>query len=573
MSEILKEWQMAEYFMPNNLAVSTLDDEQLRKIVRRVLKSWKDLDDEGLKEVILEYCEEFLDPPKGFKNMKKVLQIQSQMLEKQIMDRIHDSEKVAMLFASFWSAMYEELSERMHKTLVGKPTLHSELVRIRKRYGKGSPDDFHWKLTCQKFAELEAFPDDLELIDTMLSIRIGIQDSLPLGEWYESLERLAFDDQLWGERLQRFCADIQELNQQKEEQGKEINTQNQVIENLIKEYRKELEYLELHIPNLTGENPKLNLSVVKQALARMEKTLERYSKVYRRRDSNRTQIELEEHVEKLKNARQTVCDAYEKLNGAINPFVFDWSHFDWHDLSDSGESEQELREKAESYKRQLAELTNELEQTKTLNQELIRKNEKAKEEADAARSEVRVLKTELHQKEQYDALLKSTGAVHLNADSATNGGAEQVQIESVRHAIETATNAFGLELTVKLNRNSEWKNSRFEKPKQVYDALRWLAGSYRTARMNGSGCSPKDLGESIRQELGWFYIPGQREVTIQKHPGWYQTQIDDQKFILEEHIGVGKTSDKKYTMRIAFAWDQENRKVVIGYVGSHQPTH
>ena len=38
------------------------------------------------------------------------------------------------------------------------------------------------------------------------------------------------------------------------------------------------------------------------------------------------------------------------------------------------------------------------------------------------------------------------------------------------------------------------------------------------------------------------------------------------------HLGKGASFDPKSTIRIGFAWDDERRRVVVGYVGRHQRT-
>ena len=39
---------------------------------------------------------------------------------------------------------------------------------------------------------------------------------------------------------------------------------------------------------------------------------------------------------------------------------------------------------------------------------------------------------------------------------------------------------------------------------------------------------------------------------------------------IREHIGRGPSTRPEETIRIAFAWDKDQKKVVIGYIGQHQ---
>ena len=39
-----------------------------------------------------------------------------------------------------------------------------------------------------------------------------------------------------------------------------------------------------------------------------------------------------------------------------------------------------------------------------------------------------------------------------------------------------------------------------------------------------------------------------------------------------EHIGTGTSKEPRYAIRIDFAFDEGNQKVLIGYIGQHQRT-
>ncbi|MDE0074691.1 MAG: hypothetical protein OXU32_12110 [Gammaproteobacteria bacterium] len=39
---------------------------------------------------------------------------------------------------------------------------------------------------------------------------------------------------------------------------------------------------------------------------------------------------------------------------------------------------------------------------------------------------------------------------------------------------------------------------------------------------------------------------------------------------LAAHLGKGTSHDPHHTIRIAFAWDEPNERVIVGFVGMHQ---
>ena len=80
-----------------------------------------------------------------------------------------------------------------------------------------------------------------------------------------------------------------------------------------------------------------------------------------------------------------------------------------------------------------------------------------------------------------------------------------------------------------------------------------------------------DLDLSLRQECGWRYTPVQSDITMGIYPEYYDITLDRRKRKLEEHIGTGN-GHPRGTIRIAFLWDAERKKVVVGYIGRHQRT-
>ena len=69
---------------------------------------------------------------------------------------------------------------------------------------------------------------------------------------------------------------------------------------------------------------------------------------------------------------------------------------------------------------------------------------------------------------------------------------------------------------------------------------------------------------------GWFYRANQSDTTMGRFPDWYRTKVNGATLELSNHVGKGTSHDPRHTIRIAFAWDEENDRIIVGFVGVHQ---
>ncbi len=142
------------------------------------------------------------------------------------------------------------------------------------------------------------------------------------------------------------------------------------------------------------------------------------------------------------------------------------------------------------------------------------------------------------------------------------------EFQSVEHAVRLAQERFGDRLSFQLIAKSD-TSIPFDKPRQMWDALEWLATAYYDAKTGGSGDTDFDL--SLRQVCGWHYTPAQSPVTVGQYREYYEIWLRGRKRELLEHIGTGNGYHRG-TIRIAFLWDAEEKKLVVGYIGRHQRT-
>ena len=113
-------------------------------------------------------------------------------------------------------------------------------------------------------------------------------------------------------------------------------------------------------------------------------------------------------------------------------------------------------------------------------------------------------------------------------------------------------------------------NEKFEDIDNFLASLKWLALTYRKAKL-GELRIP-DIDHSCKENCGFSYEPNQSEITMGIYKNEYEMNYKGESYKLKEHIGQGSSKDPRYTIRIAFFFDDEDKKVVVGYMGQHQKT-
>ena len=195
-------------------------------------------------------------------------------------------------------------------------------------------------------------------------------------------------------------------------------------------------------------------------------------------------------------------------------------------------------------------------------------------DADTLRAMVQHLKTE---KKELKAQLVNANrrlAAQWNRDNKEANPPEASPVESVGEAVARAQTQFeGQGLLFYLNRASNI-DTEFERPADVFDALEWLATTYRDGKMNGAMSDPELSLKTIKPTCSaWKYAPSNSAAAMNKHPEAYSTRAPDGKtYSLAHHLKRGVENEERHTIRIAWDWDDEQQMVVIGYIGKHQPS-
>ena len=182
------------------------------------------------------------------------------------------------------------------------------------------------------------------------------------------------------------------------------------------------------------------------------------------------------------------------------------------------------------------------------------------------KAQVKELELRLHQSRSQEESLRWAVAYRDNPDET----GEVPDVESVGAAVELAMERYPGQLLFQLNAESEAEESAFKWPEQVWNALRWLATDYFTSHLGDNPIT--NIDEACRQACGMWYKTSQHETTMSQFRESYTTRVNGRVIWLGEHIGKGNSFDPRRTIRIAFDWDRQLQKVVIGYIGQHQRT-
>ena len=216
----------------------------------------------------------------------------------------------------------------------------------------------------------------------------------------------------------------------------------------------------------------------------------------------------------------------------------------------------------------------ELDSLRQVNDLLSSENAQLRQDSDHLRADVSTLndqisqfRDELSQSREMQEYWRRT-YVSASAGQTRDEEEQPVQVANVKDALTLAEKTFPDQLRLVLNSKSN-KNSPFQRPEEVFDALAWLATEYHRQRSNPGDAPNFDM--LIKEACpGWSYKSKQTEVTKEQFAEWYTTTLDGKTYELDAHIGKGNSFDPQQTIRIAFDWDDDLKQVIVGFVGRHQ---
>ena len=169
----------------------------------------------------------------------------------------------------------------------------------------------------------------------------------------------------------------------------------------------------------------------------------------------------------------------------------------------------------------------------------------------------------------FDYLPEPHDAEHADAPG-TNGAAGRQHVESVDAALARAADEFPDALAYAFNSKSAHEDYPYQRPDQVYLGLKFLATTLREALAKRT--PHPDLPGECRRQCGLRYSPKQSPTTMGQFPEGYRTVWRGEEVTLERHVGRGNNKDPRLSVRIAFHYDADEDRIVVGFLGQHQRT-
>ncbi len=190
-----------------------------------------------------------------------------------------------------------------------------------------------------------------------------------------------------------------------------------------------------------------------------------------------------------------------------------------------------------------------------------RMREVAEEERDQLRTENASLRAQV---EQLSIALR-----HSDEEPDREPASEDAETDSdfsdVLSAVKRATDNFqGLRFLPSAFESAG--RSPYQRPEDVYSAFSTL-NELSEARVHGPlGMALEDwlLERNIR------YSPHQSQTTRERYADQYTFPEGEHKWDMQEHLIFGSSFDPRHCLRIHFAWDEQAKQHVIGWVGRHR---
>ena len=444
-----------------------------------------------------------------------------------------------------WSV--EELDEAAHALMDEREDLGERDVGLMLCFESG------------RRLHVDAPPDDIE--------------SPLLQSFLEDLESLPPNAPDW-EELVGFVDAVMQLDISRLETARDIAVEavDSMVEKVLEGYEEELVYLDLRSSvSEWAEQIVLKTPLIGEALPIVGGMLEKLEEYRSIRPQAGTRAEEAERAPRRLAAEDAILEVAARWRELMErPFDEDDPEDEWDDLTEDGPAgpgDDGLREEAEELRVEVERLRRDGEKRQAEYENLAREKADLAAERDSLQAEIARLNDELSDSRDSVNIWRLAG-VSARMDEAGLPANEQSEPRTVRDAVARAEKLFPDRLAVALNSKSD-KRSPFQKPQEVFDALAWLAVEYHDRRANPGG-SP-DFDKLLKEACpGWSYKSSQTEITREQFEQWYTTTWDGKTYDLRPHLGKGTSHDPQNTIRIAFAWDDERRRVVVGYIGMHQ---
>lgn len=614
--------------LPEDLGARALfvcmNEEYVGNVVNRVLSSLGRASPESKRAFETEMDKLNLRIP-GFRNASVALRSNPQRLKDPVRHSLTLSDKLAAAALEVWVESHQPLREIVQERIddigiyIG---VSAEPADLSKNGLKGNWPKRSWERERERFATLhdDYDEDDLALMMCYLSGWLPAIEESEGDEGAASettpaiiklmtlcaadLEDLPVSAPEWESDIPELADRIAEVVSAKQEERNRAATLDSFIAEIRDEFSPELAYLESDTSSWSAVDLS-DARDISKALSICEELRSALTEYRTARESppaptRSENIERRNRIDQLEDRALNLLDRIGRLMSG-EPIPDDDPPTKPAPSEDQAEAEPPRRDEEahisrfpdydldhlvhenESLKSEIDELKSENESLRTENSRLEGENQTLRSENRTLANDVQFLRADKADIERNVETLQSRLAARENDAEIWRLAYEEesriprmtvkdvpMHIENVSDAVRYAEDMFSDRLLLKTNSKSQVRDNPFEKPEDVWEALKWLATDYRDARAGISGVPDFDL--AVRDACGWQYKSGQHDTTKNKYKEWYTVKTNNKTYWLLEHIGTGASKDARHTIRIAFDWDKDEKLVVVGYIGQHQRT-
>jgi hypothetical protein len=393
----------------------------------------------------------------------------------------------------------------------------------------------------------------------------------------DRLRTLPAESEAWQQEIPQFAKDLSDLMSVKEEERNRLDGLLGDLEDLQSAFASDLGFFGRSAESWNFANLATSAAISEAArmLADLETALEDYRAISERAETLAEERGRRERRNELEDDIERMLSEIDELSHA--------AAIDSEPTSDLAEQtrQQAQSEAASELRQELNALRGEYNALLDSNRAIKRYTDSSNEEKRALQDEVTGLNADKQALADEVAKLKDQlqiseaqelrwrNAYETEMSNKDSSAPEPIpsEVESVKQATGLAQARYGDKLLFQLNKKSD-RDYYYNRPKEVWDALEWLATTYHKSQTGEERVI--DLNESIRNTCGgWEYKPNQNDIIFNRYREWYTTSMDGITYELRKHIGKGTGRDGNI-IRIAFNWDEDSQRVIVGYIGPHQ---
>ena len=569
--------------------------EQREKIVERVVKALKSRDQ--LSANTLNNFRRVLQagtPIRGFN--KDPIRALPPLLKQHILERIEGNSEFELLLVEVWAEAEPNLQEAVNQRLdsfdpqshegdeVDEELWDAQVSMLAAENSDYEEDDIllmtkicfaHAKMKADAARDSGSDDTDGDAVEVKM-------DTAPaaLSDVLNRLRMLPAESQAWHEDILRFAEALNDLISIKDEERNRLSRMLEDFEELQRLFSSELEFFGRQAADWGIDRLGINrlatsasISEAAQKFSELETALANYRAVTERADT------IDEERQR-REQRHDLEDAIERILSEINDLA---QNADTPDddpatgapiLSETEASADSAETQPQPQLEAYSELQNELNALGGKYESLLSSNRTLEGEITGLNADkqtltevVAELRDQLRISETKETNWRSAYEAQMISKDSSVHDPIPAEVESVSQALDLAQARYRDRLVFRLNKKSK-RDYDYTRPREVWDALEWLATTYHDSQTGEAQII--DLNESIRNTCsGWEYKPNQTDITFNTFREWYTTTKDGKTYELRKHLSKGTGRDAN-VIRIAFAWDEDSERVIVGFVGPHQ---